>query len=261
MRKAHKPKPTSRAGAVLLLLFLAALGGLAGCSGSPPEVKQVFWQLNVVHDLNSGQQYEELSLFVLADDNDGITDLAEIVLFHPDKELVWELEPDEWQQVERDSETWIGTTGVTAGYSDLVPRGEYRVKVSDKAGEYVETSFIVSPDIVGLQRGSLSPDRFPRLRSTTPSRRTGEQPTGPEIVLSERVAIHTDLSEVLVSLYAPDGNFMRSEIIQANPSADDGPAVILQNLQSRWQNAQTVWIQGYRRQQGFGVVSGPYRLR
>src|SRR6056297_741174 len=143
------------------LLLSAALLLAGSCSGQPPELAQLFWQLNVVYDTGASTQYEELTLFVHAEDADGLQDIDQLELLHNQQELLWSFDSAQWRMVEREGESWIGTNGIRKSAARILPRGEYRVKLSDKAGEAAETAFIVSSDINGLQKGSLVTGRFP----------------------------------------------------------------------------------------------------
>src|SRR6056297_2368691 len=130
---------------LLLLLVLPVL--LSSCSGAPPKISHLFWQLNLVRDIETSSQYEELSLYVHAQDPDGTGDLEEIVLVHPEAELRWSFTPDNWRKIERDGEVWLGGSGVKSAFAAQLPRGEYQVKVLDKAAETAATNFFISKDI------------------------------------------------------------------------------------------------------------------
>lgn len=220
--------------AVVLLLILL----IGACSGAPPEVSQLFWQLNVVEDLESSEQYEELTVFVHIDDPDGISDIEEVEILHTTQELLWKYTPASWRKVERDGETWFGSNGVRSGFSELVPRGEYRVRVSDKAGESVETGFVISPDIIGLQRGAIKSSSFPQL-SITPG----------------QIELSSASPELLVSLYDEEQNFIKSEILTF-----DEEELSIKKPRNDWKGVQYVWLQEYHDSEGYGLVSGPYSL-
>jgi len=219
--------------AVLLLILL-----IGGCSGAPPEVSQLFWQLNVVENLESSEQYEELTLFVHLDDPDGISDIEEMKVLHATQELLWKFTPSSWRKVERDGETWFGSNGVRSGYSKLVPRGEYRVRVSDKAGESVETSFVISPEIIGLQRGAIKSSSFPHLTVT-----------------QDQIELSSNSPELLVSLYGEEQNFMKSEILTFEEEQTP-----IKKPRNNWKGARYVWVQEYHPSDGYGLVRGPYSL-
>ena len=57
------------------IILLYALFQLLSCTGEAPQIKQVFWQLNISHDPAVDRRGEYLSLFVHVDDGDGIDDI------------------------------------------------------------------------------------------------------------------------------------------------------------------------------------------
>jgi len=228
---------------LLLMLFLPVL--FSSCSGAPPEIAQLFWQLNIVQDSERSTQHEELSLFVHAQDPDGTGDLEEIELVHPEAELRWNFTPDNWQKIERDGEVWLGGNGVKSGFAAQLPRGEYQVKVLDKAAETAATSFFISKDIQGLQKGNLKASRFPRINTK-----------------SDSIELYFTAPEVLLSFYDENEQFLRSQAFTAAAEAEVKSSQFrtVTNWRSKWPNAATIWIQEYDTKKGIGLVSGPYRL-
>ena len=153
----------SKVPGILLLVVL-----FAACSQEPPEIKEKFAQVNLRDDRDTGTVYEELSLFLHVDDEDGYEDLEYLYLVQEDEELFWELDADEWTYRERDGEIWIGSNDlVTADFTDFPP-GTYRVILIDKAGERMETEIYVkkagrrpSLPAVTVTGGSVSLDNPP----------------------------------------------------------------------------------------------------
>ena len=177
-------------------------------------------------------------MFVHAEDPDGIQDVDQLELLHNDQELLWSLNAAQWRTIEREGESWIGTSGIRSSSNRSLPRGEYRIRVSDKAGESVETAFIISRNIVGLQNGSLAADRFPAAE-----------------IEPQRLQLFTAEPEILISLYDGEGGFLRSEILELN-----GGTTRIENWASRWPAARQIRIQQYDPDEGYGLVSGPFRL-
>lgn len=225
--------------ALLCTLVVCALLVFSSCSGQPPELAQLFWQLNVVRNIEDSSQYEELSLFVHAEDPDGIEDIDRVELLHTDQELLWSLSSSEWRIVEREGASWIGTAGLRSASARKLPRGEYRVRLSDKAGESDETSFIISAALNGLQGEGPVGGRFPRAQVTR-----------------DAVQLTAEPAELLISLYDSEGVFIRSELVETSA----GGSVSISNWPARWPGARSMWLQQYDAARGFGLVSGPYRL-
>ena len=76
-----KLKPSS------LILLLILLFAFAACTTTAPRILQLYHQLDVVMDRDSGEQHEELSFFLMVEDDDGIKDIDELILTHPEAEL------------------------------------------------------------------------------------------------------------------------------------------------------------------------------
>ena len=145
-----------------LLLFAVTL--LPSCTGYSPEIVRTFWQLDVLFSPQEGTQRELLSLFVLCSDEDGMEDLARLDISLNEKELTWSLDAETWREVPGgDGLVWIGGNGLAAPSSAVFPRGEYHVRVVDRAGEAAETSFVLPPDLRGLAGGNLEEKFFPRI--------------------------------------------------------------------------------------------------
>ena len=120
---------------------------LTGCAGAPPRIVQLFWQLDVVHEVELQQQHEELSLFLLIDDADGIEDLREFRIIQRDAEFSWTISADEMRKVRREGEVWLGVNGIRMNDRAPLPRGDYLVEVIDKAGEKDVSEFFFGNEI------------------------------------------------------------------------------------------------------------------
>jgi hypothetical protein len=119
---------------IQLLLFTA-------CTREPPEIYQIFWQLNIRKDVEHSSTYEQLSIFVSAGDPDGIDDLEKIYLLNDKEELYWEINSGAWHKADVHGETWIGTNSFIMYDRSPFPEGEYRVMLQDVSGECVERLF------------------------------------------------------------------------------------------------------------------------
>jgi hypothetical protein len=116
---------------VLALLLLA-------CTGEPPEILQVFWQLNIVEDLEQNLTYQSLSLFLKPSDPDGFEDIEDLYLINDEQELFWRLDVDSWQQSGANEEIWIGSNSLKMPDGASFPAGQYRVLLRDVGGDSAE---------------------------------------------------------------------------------------------------------------------------
>lgn len=149
-----------------IAVLLCCLGlGLPSCTGQPPEILRVFWQINLVEDREGGQVYESLSLFIRPRDPDGFEDIDEVYLISDTHELFWRLDSGAWKRSGSGEETWIGSNGLRLPDGRAFPSGEYRILLRDVGGDTAEqTVTIQSPPLdqvrgylpeVTVQRGSV----------------------------------------------------------------------------------------------------------
>jgi hypothetical protein len=116
---------------VLLLLLLT-------CTGEPPEIIRVFWQLNVVQDLEQNLSHQSLSVFVKPNDPDGFEDIEDLYLINDEQELFWRLDMESWAQSGTDPEIWIGSNSLKMPDGASFPAGEYRILLRDVGGDSAE---------------------------------------------------------------------------------------------------------------------------
>lgn len=145
----------------LALTPLLILTALAGCSGKPPELRTVSYQLNLfkpdaAEPEGGHAPFEKLSVFAQVVDEDGIKNLDTLYVIEDGAGLFWKLTPAGWVEREQGGDTWIGTNGIRMADFSPLPRGKYRLLITDKGGERVEREFM-------LTSGVPDPARLPRL--------------------------------------------------------------------------------------------------
>jgi hypothetical protein len=98
-----------------------------------------------------------LSVFAAVDDPDGADDLEALYVAQDEASLVWKFNPDTWTKSQKDGTTWIGSNTIAMADGSPLPRGAYRVLVTDKAGESDERTFsLVEPPPLAAQSFSVS---------------------------------------------------------------------------------------------------------
>jgi len=110
----------------------------------------------VYRQAEDGSIHENLSVFALVQDEDGIADLDELYILCDSAALYWHLGSDDWVELEKGGQTWVGSHTLSAGELGSLPRGAYRAVLLDKSGSRDERSFSVST----ASKGRV----FPRLR-------------------------------------------------------------------------------------------------
>lgn len=114
---------------------------LLGCSRNVPVIKTTYWQMNWHKNLENNRIESRLSFFAGVNDDDGFDDIEKMYLFHDEKQLYWELTPDNWETSQVQNETWIGSNSIRSNTSVELPSGEYRVVLQDFSGETDEKYF------------------------------------------------------------------------------------------------------------------------
>ena len=141
MKTAKKRSAPGAAGALTMVALAAAL--LAACTGSPPEILEVLWEVRIERDRDSGLFFQALSVFVKPHDPDGSDDLEELYLIHDDQELFWRLDADTWVQSGSGQDLWIGSNAFRLPDGSRLPAGEYRILLRDAGGEAAEQTIRV----------------------------------------------------------------------------------------------------------------------
>jgi hypothetical protein len=147
--------------AICLTVFVIVLA--FGCTGEAPEIRQIFWQLNLAFDPVVDLKYEALSMFVHVADADGVEDVDLLYILQDSDELLWELDADGWQKFENGEETWVGSNNIRMNDGSSFPRALYRLVVIDRSGERSVDEFFINADNIDVDltpfpRGSVNGD-------------------------------------------------------------------------------------------------------
>lgn len=126
---------------LLLCIFLIAL---INCSDKPPEIIEIFWQVNLFQNREIDKIYQKLSLFINVDDPDGFDDIEMLYLINDENELFWSLESEEWYKSTSGTQTWIGTNGFSMPDHSPFPGGKYRILLQDMGGQTDEKEIYLS---------------------------------------------------------------------------------------------------------------------
>ena len=210
---------------ILRIEILIILTVFLSCSENPPEIEQVFWQSNRFNDLEAGEIYDTLSLFVQVTDADGIEDIASIYIINDKEELFWKISEENRIIKENQGVTWIGSNKLKMNDRSMFPSGEYRVLVIDEAGERMESSF-------QMKNSSFLPDseQFPDLK------KSGNN-------------ITADKNTSVVWTYSSEGS-----VITENYTDGSIKTLPLNEKSSE------IFLYRFDRISGTGLVSGPYSV-
>jgi hypothetical protein len=214
-----------------LAAFCLALVSL-GCTGQPPEILRVFWQINLVEDKEQGQVYESLSLFVRPRDPDGFDDIEEVYLINDAEELFWRLDRSSWRRSGSGEETWIGGNGLRLPDGRAFPGGEYRILLRDVGGDTAEQTVQIQAPPVEQVRSYL-----------------------PEVsVHNGSLHISGGADSYQLWLYDAAGNYTGSRpaargTTTLGPIVADNPAL---------RGGFSLKVYSYIQSRNLGVLSGPY---
>jgi hypothetical protein len=212
--------------AVLLCLTLTPL--LFACSGASPEILYADAQLFLVNDLETGERYESIRLFVSVNDEDGPDDVAVLYVDHTASELYWEFDSSVWVQTEFTGDSWFGVPDLRMPAGEAFPRGRYRVIVEDGALHRSEGSFSITAEV-------QDPDSL-----VFPSLRHGDVPT----VVAEE--------PVILRVYTRAGQMPINEEVVPGPV----DASVLDALPD--ETGLTAYLS--TRPGGYRLVAGPFDL-
>lgn len=141
---------------ILLLCLILILGS---CSESAPKISQTFWQINLMHDQNTGKNSQALTIFVMASDDDGVDDMDKMYVINDEHQLYWEISGKNLRlEKYGENEVWMGSNFITMpSPEDALPSGTYRIMLLDSSGERAKTSVIINNNIKN------APDKWPAL--------------------------------------------------------------------------------------------------
>ena len=117
-------------------LFLILLFAVLSCSRTEPRIPYGYMEL-VYYPGETGPE-ERFSVFVIAEDDDGMENLSELRLIHDRRGLEWIISSDDWVHYEDEGRHWIGTRSISMTDKKTLPRGQYRAVLFNKGGEKSE---------------------------------------------------------------------------------------------------------------------------
>ena len=138
---------------VLLLMLSISLFTLS-CSGKPPEIMKINWQVNIEKSLDKKIVFESLSIFVEANDPDGIDDIEYLYIINDAQELYWELNENNWIKEKKGDETWIGSNHIVMPDGSSFPSGIYRIILRDIGGDSDEREISIPGKKTNIITGS-----------------------------------------------------------------------------------------------------------
>ena len=123
-----------------LFLFPVFLFSLPlSCSRSEPQISYGF--ISLVYYQEKDEIRERFSFFIIPEDEDGLDNLEELLLYNDREQLRWKLTKDDWMSFVQGERTWIGSWSLAIDGDEGFPRGLYRAVLINKGGEKSQKNF------------------------------------------------------------------------------------------------------------------------
>jgi hypothetical protein len=207
------------------VVLIGVLG--SACSSGKPEVLRVSHGVYQLHDTRSSERYEVLSIAAQVLDNEGFDRIRELYVIHDDAGLVWELKPEFWSHTPNGADR-IGHPRLVMPDRSEFPRGDYRVVITNVAGERGERRFTLDT--------RENPEPFPRLGVSG---------------IPHDPVLESNRDTVTVYLVSENGS------VQGSLDRSPGP---LSSVVSDFPDAAYIMLLVRSGDSGGGFISGPYRL-
>jgi hypothetical protein len=118
------------------MVILLGVVFLFSCSRTEPSIP--FGFIELTYYPVDGRPQERYTMFVIAEDDDGLENLDELRLYYDREGLEWILDSTDWIHHEESGRHWIGSRSIAMTGGDTLPRGQFRVSLINKGGERTE---------------------------------------------------------------------------------------------------------------------------
>ncbi|MDR2803286.1 MAG: hypothetical protein LBB22_03230 [Treponema sp.] len=174
---------------IIIYPAVTAVFVFAACSRSAPVIAFSTMTLNYIE--NDSGPVPTLNFFVIANDDDGYEDLAELRLYNDYDGLIWSFTPDNWIRYDESGNIWLGSNRIAMAGGEAFPGGQYRAVLIDKGGERTERTF-------GFEVPAVPLHQFPKLT-----------------VSEGEYKIDSDYPELYFLCYNADGSYRSSVKVEA----------------------------------------------
>ena len=155
-----------RAPAILAAAFVVALG-LVSCGSEAPEL--ISTECRLEDRPSQESSYESLSVFINVKDGNPAEDLESIEVVNDAEGLSWKITDTSWTVQKSGADSWIGAADLASADYRPLPRGIYRIVVTNLAGQRTESSFSLPPAQDGRPAPTLKSEEGKlRLETTWP---------------------------------------------------------------------------------------------
>ncbi len=173
---------------------------------------------------------QNLSLFTLIEDEDGITDIDSVYVIHDESELFWKLDPDTWIINVLSGKNWIGSNSLSMNDNSTLPSGKYRIMVIDKAGERDSHQINIPSNMLKLNKNI----------------------SFPELTIGSDIVIESGFSENTLRIYDESMKLLKNLKIE---SGKINRSIIINDTNNK---AHWISIYSFNEETGTGLIRGPY---
>lgn len=213
------------------IIFLS-LFFLVSCSGAAPEIGQIVWQVNFLKVPKKAEILPALSIFILVEDEDGITDIESLYIIHDESELFWKLNTDTWIKKVISGKNWVGSNSISMNDNSSLPSGKYRIMVIDKAGDRDSLTINIASRMLEL------PDVY----------------SFPELIIGSDIIIDSGFSDNTLRVYDEQMELLKNLKIE---SGTINRSIIMNDTNNK---AHWISIYSYNFDEGTGLICGPYLI-
>ena len=214
------------------LIILLSLFFLISCTGAPPQIGQLVWQVNFLKAPEKPEIIPTLSLFILVEDEDGITDIESLYIIHDESELFWKLNSDTWITKVISGKNWLGSNKIYMNDNSNLPSGKYRILVIDKAGDRDSRTINIASSMFEFSNYNS----FPKL------------------IIGSDIIIDSSFSDNTLWVYNKQMELLKNLKIE---SGTINRSIIMNDTNN---NAHWISIYSFNPDKGSGLVSGPYLI-
>ncbi len=222
-------KSILKALAVLIIILI-----FAGCGNNPPEINQVYSQINFIKAPDSDLIKTELLVLVNADDKDGEDNIEFLYIANDKRQILWRLDPDRRNSRNSRGINWIGNEHLVAVDGGVPSPGDYRVVITDMAGDRDEQKIFI-PVFKEMPKAEL----FPSVEIS-------EDMTELKIISAEKRNV--------LSFYDSEGRLIKA--FSVTPGLVFINELNDSNISDEWKSLR---IACYSNSAGGGLITGPYR--
>ncbi len=212
------------------LVFIVYVVFFVSCSGSIPQIGQIVWQVNFIKAPEESSFLQALSLFILVEDEDGISDLDAVYIIHDESELFWKLDADVWTIKVISGKNWLGSNSITMNDNSSLPSGSYRIMVIDKAGERDSGVINIPSSMLKLDGNVI----FPNLK------------------INYDIEIESEYNDNTLRVYDESMQLLKNLKIETGKI---NKSIIINDTDSK---AHWISIYSFNSETGTGLIRGPY---